>query len=85
MRRISCFAMLAGSLFYLTACSLFIRAGLDSVLSPRRENPFIGYKFLEKCIDALTMVQLEKSGNLEWYNPLENLEVSLLLIEKIKG
>lgn len=88
MRRISCFAMLAISLFYLTACSSVHPEQVWTTVSQSKEGePFYRLQVYGKMYQILydDNGSARKIWHLDNYNPLENLECHTLNEEEIKG
>ena len=88
MRRISCFAMLAISLFYLTACSSVHPEQVWTTVSQSKEGePFYRLQVSGKMYQILydDNGSARKTWHLDNYNPLENLECHTLNEEEIKG
>lgn len=88
MRRISCFAMLAISLFCLTACSPVHPEQVWTTVSQSKEGePFYRLRVSGKMYQILynDNGSARKNWHLDNYNPLENLEYRTLNQEEIKG
>lgn len=88
MRKISCFAMLAISLFCLTACSFVHPEQAWTTVSQSKEGePFYKLQVSGKIYRILynDNGSARKTWHLDNYNPLENLECHTLNEEEIKG